>query len=365
MPWMRRQIEGMRSLNAQIVCWLYHATTNHPLTNTSVHTLYDVDRQPYYDGRMRWLYRLYNVGSGNFYRVLGSERRALIKLIQGVRPSSILCHDGDIALRLVDVARLLQVPVVAYFHGDFRFYRNRWYRRSLETRLKQFAAVIVVTEQERAWMRDHGVPDSNLHVIPVGAPTDLFLPKADKTHEGVRFVMAYRLAEEKGCKESVSAFANVASQRSDVFLEIYGDGPERPSLEKMARTLGLEHIVKFHGVVDEQVLATALPECDVFIQHSLGREGAPVAIVEAMSCGLPVVATDVGGIIDQVVENSTGFIVNQRDVPAMTRAMLLLAGDESLRKTLGQNGRKRAVEFFDSSLLNRRLQQVLIEAGRV
>lgn len=366
-PSIRRQIKGMTSFDVQIACWQRHATTNHPLTN-AVHSLYDVDHHPYYHGRARWLYRLYNMRSGNFFRVLGSERHALTKLIQDVAPSSILCHDSDIALRLIDVARALQVPVVAHFHGDFRFGAdrtiNRWYRWSFASRLRQFAGVVVVTEQERAWIRDQGLPDDKIHLIPLGAPTSVFVPKAGRTQEGIRFIMASRLADEKGCRESISAFANVASRRSDVFLGIYGDGPERLNLEKMVKALGLERVVKFHGIVDEQVLADAMSDCDVFIQHSLRREGAPVAIVEAMSCGLPVVATAVGGIIDQIVPGSTGFMVNEHDIPAMTEVMLRLAGDETLRKTLGQNGRKRAVEFFDSSILTRRLEQVMLDVNR-
>jgi glycosyltransferase involved in cell wall biosynthesis len=361
---MRRQLAGIRSLDLKILCWQHCPTTSHPLPNASVHSLHDSNHLPYYDGRARWLYRFYNAGSGNFYRVLGSERRKVVKLLHSVKPASILCYYGDIALRLVDVSREFQIPLIAYFHGDFRFNHDRWYRRSLQTRLKQFAAVIVVTEKERAWMREHGVTDDKLYLIPVGAPTSAFLPKTDRNHEGVRFVMAHRLADEKGCKESVLAFASVASQCNDVFLEIYGDGPERASLERLVGSLGLEHLVNFHGVVDEQRLASALTECDVFIQHSLRREGAPAAIVEAMSCGLPVVATAVGGILDQIVDGSTGFIVGEHDIAAMSRAMLLLASDEALRKTLGQNGRKRAVELFDCSLLTGRLEQVIADVTR-
>jgi glycosyltransferase involved in cell wall biosynthesis len=218
-------------------------------------------------------------------------------------------------------------------------------------------------------MSEHGVSNRNLHVIPCGAPTNIFIPKEDKPKDGrrqeeVRFVMASRLTTEKGCKESILAFANVASQRKDVLLDIYGDGPERGNLESLVETRGLRSIVKLHGYIDEQAMVTALPECDIFIQHSLGREGSPVSMVEAMSCGLPVVATAVGGNVDQVVNGSTGFIVAENDIAAMSRAMLQLAGDTTLRKALGQNGRKRAVQFFNSSVLTARLEQVIMNASR-
>jgi glycosyltransferase involved in cell wall biosynthesis len=358
-PWMRRQVTGMSLLDTRIMCWKHSGTKCHHIPEGSVHTI-EAEPAPY-DSKKRWIYRLANLSGGNFYAALGKERRHLKELIQAVSPSSILCYDGDIALRLVDLAQELQVPLIAYFHGDFRFIHNRWYRWSLEARNDHFAAVVVVTEQERAWMHKHGVPDRNLHVIPCGAPTSIFLPKDERTRRGVRFVMASRLADEKGCKESILAFASVALHRKDVFLDIYGDGPERQNLERVVETRGLRNVVKFHGYVDEQTVVSALPECDVFIQHSLRREGSPVSIVEAMSCGLPVVATAVGGIVDQVVNGSTGFVIAANDISAMSGAMLQLAGNTALRKALGRNGRKRAVELFDSSLLTGRLEQVIID----
>jgi colanic acid/amylovoran biosynthesis glycosyltransferase len=356
---------GLSSFDIQVMCWKRSSVeliNHHPIPEAAIHTLKS-EVAPY-DSKKRWIYRLANLRGGNFYAALGRERREVTELIRAVNPSSIICYDGDIALRLVDIAQHIQVPLIAYFHGDFRFNFNRWYRWSLESRADRFAAVIVVTEQERAWMLEHGVSNSNLHVIPCGAPTSIFIPRDAKRPQEIRFVMASRLADEKGCRESVLAFANVASQRKDVSLHIYGDGSERRYLELLVQDRGLANIVKFHGYVAPQTMAAELPECDIFIQHSLRKEGAPVSIVEAMSCGLPVVATAVGGNVDLIVDDHTGFIVAENDITAMSRAMLRLAADAALRKVFGQNGRKRAVEFFDSSFLTDRLQQLIMNVSQ-
>ena len=169
------------------MCWersSIELINHHPIPEAAIHTLKS-EAAPY-DSKKRWIYRLANLSGGNFYAALGKERREVTELIRAVNPSSIICYDGDIALRLVDVAQHIQVPLIAYFHGDFRFNFNRWYRWSLENRTDRFAAVIVVTEQERAWMLEHGVPDRNLHVIPCGAPTGIFIPRDENAKESQR-----------------------------------------------------------------------------------------------------------------------------------------------------------------------------------
>jgi glycosyltransferase involved in cell wall biosynthesis len=348
----------MPLLDVRILYWKI-SPSDRPVTGAPVHII-DAEAMPF-AGKKRWGYRLINLASGNFFAALRRERRALSELIIALKPAAILCYYGEVALRLVDTAGHLRVPLIAYFHGDFTYYHDRWYRWSLANRYRDFAAIVVVTQEERAWMRANGVPDHRLHVIPCGVPTSTFLPKDHRGEGEVRFAIASRLASEKGCKESVLAFAEVVSLRTDVALHIYGDGPERSALEDLVKARGLNGLVTFHGHVDEQTLVSELADCDVFLQHSLNREGSSVSIAQAMSCGLPVVVTELGGNVDQVIPGKTGFLVAQHDVAGMARAMAELAGDVVLRRTMGQNGRRRAVEFFDSSTMTDRLQQLIIE----
>jgi glycosyltransferase involved in cell wall biosynthesis len=361
-PWMRRQISGMSMLDFEILSWNSQPVDNDPIRPSDIHIV-DLDPAPF-DGDKRWTYRLANLGRRNFYAVRSTERRKIEDIISAVNPSILLCHDGTIALKLVNVSEERNLPLIGYFHGDFRWLRDRWYRWSLEKKIRKFAAVVVVSQQEREWMVTHGVPANRLHVIPCGAPTTLFVPARHKRPGGVRFVMASRLADEKGCRESVLAFADVALRHENVSLHIYGDGPERKGLEEIVATRGLNGRVKFHGYVSEATLAAALPECDVLIQHSMRREGSPVSIIEAMSCGLSVVASAIGGIVDQVVDGETGFLVAEGDTVAMSQRMLRLAEDAPLRARLGANARNRAVEYFDNALMTNRLQELLLDCKR-
>jgi glycosyltransferase involved in cell wall biosynthesis len=351
----------MRSLELQLMYWMPQDATSVPAIDVPVHVL-DADPTPY-DGKGRWAFRAANLRGRNFYAARGKENREIKNLLQSLNPSLLLCYYGEVALRTIDVAHGLGIPTIAYFHGGSSLKRNRWYRWSLRRRVCRFAEIIVVSEEERAWMLRAGVPGERIHVIPCGAATNVFLPTAERPRCGVRFVMVSRLADEKGCRESIAAFAAVAATSRDAFLDIYGDGPALSELVTLVEAHQLADRVTFRGYVDSATLATMLPRYDVFIQHSLGNEGFGVSIAEAMACGLPVVVTSVGGIVNLVIDGETGFLVAERDIPAMAQAMLRLTESAALRERMGRAARIRVVESFDATAMTSRLEQVVQRVG--
>jgi glycosyltransferase involved in cell wall biosynthesis len=175
--------------------------------------------------------------------------------------------------------------------------------------------------------------------------------------------MVSRLADEKGCRESIAAFTEVAATSRDASLDIYGDGPALNELVTLVEARQLADRVTFRGHVDSATLATMLPRYDVFIQHSLGDEAFGVSIAEAMACGLPVVATSVGGIVSLVIDGETGFLVAERDIPAMAQAMLRLTESAALRERMGRMARIRVVESFDATRMTSRLEQLVHRVG--
>lgn len=359
-PWLWRQVVGFRELGRAVLCWDRQNPNTQPADGIPMHLLQG-NTAPY-DGGGRWIYRLRNLPKRNFYAACGDDRFQIANALRQEKPSVVLCYFGDIGMRLLPIVRLSGIPLVVYMHGDFLFVTNRWYRWSLLKCLRDFAAIIVVTNSERVWLREHGVPDEKVYLIPCGAPTEVFHPNdSHAPNTPVKFVMSSRLIAEKGCHLSVEAFAQLATDIKSVELHIYGDGPAREELQQLVAARNLQAKVFFYGYVDEKQLAKELRLHDVFIQHSLRKEGSPVSIVEAMASGLPVVATPVGGIAEQVLEGRTGFLIAEKDVNAMAAAMRRLADDIDLRRKFGLAGRERAVTFYDATLQTRQLEKTLLK----
>jgi glycosyltransferase involved in cell wall biosynthesis len=139
---------------------------------------------------------------------------------------------------------------------------------------------------------------------------------------------------------------------------LVGDGPLRPAAERYVRDHGLGDRVIFSGM--RRDVASILAVSDIFVLASR-YEGLPLAIIEAMMAGLPVVATRVGGVAELVEDGVTGLIVPPRDGEALTRALRRLLADPELRHRMGMAGRERALRDFAEDRMARETQKLYEE----
>src|SRR5439155_16819796 len=150
-------------------------------------------------------------------------------------------------------------------------------------------------------------------------------------------------------------------------LVLYGAGPLRDDLIAAAAKLALRTEVVFAGSYAREEFLRALQRAEVFaltpcVTDDGDRDGIPNAILEAMACGVPVVATAAGGIAEVVLHDQTGLLADQHDVPAIAGHLASLLSDPSRRRRLGRAAREAIVERFDAEQSARRLAAVL-EAG--
>jgi glycosyltransferase involved in cell wall biosynthesis len=163
-----------------------------------------------------------------------------------------------------------------------------------------------------------------------------------------------RLDEQKGHHYLLEA----ATQIPEAQFVLAGDGPLRSTLEAQARSLGLEERVTFLGHRTD--IADLLAACDVFVLPSL-YEGLPLSILEAMAARKPVIATNIGGTVEAVIDGETGELVPPADPIALAAAIRSVVSDHALAQRLGAAGRRRVEQEFSAASMIKQVTAVYAE----
>lgn len=229
--------------------------------------------------------------------------------------------------------------------------------------LRRANRVIALTPREARYLESLGVAPEQIVVIPNGVDMNEFapVPAASRDGDDIRILFAGRCyPEQKGLHVLLDAMALLRDD-SRIRLHVVGeDGGGHAVVRSMARSHGIEDRITLIGRVDRPRLIEEFRAADIFVLPSL-FDSLPIAILEAMASGLPVVATRVGGVPDIVEDERTGLLVEPGDAEALAEALRRLAGDASARKEMGQRGLERARQFSWEEILPR-IQRVYEEA---
>jgi glycosyltransferase involved in cell wall biosynthesis len=148
----------------------------------------------------------------------------------------------------------------------------------------------------------------------------------------------------------IRAFGILKSGRDNIRLKIAGSGSHETEYRKLARGLGLEERVEFLGFIEHSDLPSLLAEFDIFAMPSIyDDESFGVAALEASATGLPVVATNVGGVPEVVEDNKTGILVERGNVEELAAALEKLIVNPALRAKMGLAGRQLVEKKYDWS----------------
>lgn len=270
--------------------------------------------------------------------------RELVGALAAFRPDLVAIHSSKAGVVARLAARWLGLPTVFTAHGwaftEGAAPARRAYAIATERALAPLAdRVICVSDYDRDLALRLGVGDrTRLTTVHNGVPEGP-VPLADPAAEPARAIMVARLDVPKDHALVLEALAGVPG----LGLDLLGDGPHGPDLARRAGELDLASRVRFLGY-DPRVPAH-LAACQIFVLASR-YEGFPLSVLEAMRAGLPVVASDVGGVHEAVVDGETGFLIPKGDVRGWREALARLASDPALRSRLGAAGRARFLARF-------------------
>jgi len=267
--------------------------------------------------------------------------------LKWLRPDLVSAHSSKAGWLCRVIGAELGIPVLFTAHGwsfttgvpavKARLYR--WVERLTAC----FAdAIVTVSEYDHQLaLRHHVVPAAKLVTVHNGMPDIPARLRARPDRSPPRLVTIARLEPQKDHATLLRALAQLQSMAWE--LDVIGDGPLRSQTAALAADLGIGHRVRLLGA--RRDVAERLAQCELFALIS-NWEGFPRSILEAMRAGLPVVASDVGGVRESVVDGDTGFVVPRHDVAAVRDRIAALLSDPSLRVRLGAAGRRRYESHF-------------------
>ena len=292
---------------------------------------------------------------------------ALARLIRDRRPGLVHAHGFKAGLIARLAARLAgRVPAIVTVHNHV-LYRDisrytRWRYVTVERWLSGMTArVVTVSDSLRdELVGQYGIDPALVTTVHNGLDLEPFL--ADRDREAARarfglptgatvFGLAARFAPQKALDVLVEAAGPVLDRQPDAWLLIAGDGPLLEQVRAQAAGMRAGDRIIFPGF--ERDVPALLRALDVYASSALS-EGLPLATIEAMAAGLPVVSTRAGGTPEVVEEGVTGLLVEPGDSAALAHAMLQLSGDPIASRRMGDGGRARALaEFTEGRMLER------------
>jgi colanic acid/amylovoran biosynthesis glycosyltransferase len=247
--------------------------------------------------------------------------------------------------------RLIDVPYTFTAHAHDIYIDQL----NLGTLVRDASAVAVISEFNRAFLAPYGAgAETPAELVRCGVEPAAyaFRPRALPASGPVRAITVATLNELKGHTVLLDALARGGEDLERVQLDLVGSGPLEPALHAQVARLGLGQRVRFHGTRSEQEVASMLDRADVFVLASVvtasgWMDGIPVALMEALAAGLPVIASRLSGIPELVRDGETGLLAIPGDPVDLARAFARLLADPEATIARARAGRRLIEQEFD------------------
>ncbi len=304
------------------------------------------------------------------WEISRGETRALIRVLDDAGAQLLHIYFGHIAVHLLPLIRAWGKPSIVSFHGaDVMVDLEKpAYLAATKKMLEAVRLVLVRSESLGRALIQNGCSPEKIRIQRAGIPIAeiAFRPRPWPTDGAWKFVQACRLIEKKGLQTSLLSFAKFVARYPESRFTIAGEGPLQKQLESQARELDLGGKVSFPGFVSQTELRELLYGSHIFLHPSErgadgNQEGVPNSMLEAMASGLPVFATEHGGIPEAIEHGQSGMLVKERDHEALAGALLEAVAHPDRLTAMARNGADSVRQKFEQAAQTRQLEDYYLE----
>lgn len=284
----------------------------------------------------------------------------------------VICNFGwmgiEAAKQMKDMPQ--RAKLVTIFHGaDMSSFLKDRTDNPYEDLFSIGDSFLPISHFWKSKLLDLGAPKDKIDIHRMGVYTNTFQykPREINLNKPFRFITVGRLTEKKGVEYTIRAASKLKEQLGEglFYLTIIGNGPLEKELRELNSELGLNDIVTFTGALAHKEVAVYLEKSDAFLLPSVtaqngDMEGIPVALMEAMASGLPVISTRHSGIPELVIDNKTGLLADERDASGLADAMLRILQNHEDRNHLAEAARFHVETEFNNEVCNQKLSELCV-----
>jgi len=278
---------------------------------------------------------------------------AIYRTIKKIDPDLVHAQSLIFAIPACISKKMLKIPYVVWGQGSDVYLHNWFMKLVSKTIIINADSVIALTKDMKRVLQE--IYSRDIEVVPNGIDIEECQNRPHE-HESVspekKIIFVGRLNPVKGVPSLLRAMKIVCEVLPDAKLIIVGDGEEREDLESLADSLGIRDRVDFVGRVPHERIPDYLCKADIFVLPSVS-EGFGIVILEAMACGLPIVATRVGGVPDIIEEGVNGFLVESGDFPEMANKILFLLDNPAVTGQISKNNRIKVQGYAWKNVVDR------------
>jgi glycosyltransferase involved in cell wall biosynthesis len=330
----------------------------------------------YSEKYLSWAYRIYKIG-----QMFGKGTQLKMRFqkwvaFRSIKNSNLPKFDvayvdyATSATLLMDYFEANKIPFIVHVHGyDITScLGDTAYAEEIKKLLKKAAVFIVASHYMKRRLILLGCEEKKINVIRYGVESKSIIPKSwtDRKKQVPSIIFLGRLTEKKHPVALLYAFKIVKEKISETQLSIIGDGPLKNKAKQIIKDLGLIQSVKMYGVLNRIESFPILNNHWIYVQHSVtaitgDTEGFAISLAEAALHELPVVSTIHNGIVENVIDGKTGFLVPEYDYESMAEKIIYLIQHPDIAEQMGKAGREHIMKLCEPKQRAKQIKDILID----